>query len=395
MNGRRLWPEARMAWPRLAEWQLSALLLYVAAAFLLPKGNASAVVFYACVLPCLLARLAVPPSARWRDAGVALALGLVVWSALTLLWGEGGAHRAGQFAADSLATLGFVLSLVLTLDAPWARVWLARVLIWAGCVNAAVAIVRGSLLPPVETLDPRLWGWAISTHPILGSMVMTTAYLTALARGLSGRGARWPNFASAAVMAIFILMCESRGPIAASALATLFLAAGAQWRWRLLAGAGIFVALWLLLPAAVHDHVLAVLTRRGASHRLDIWAATLGQIRQRPWSGHGLGAQMHLAIGGQDITFPHDLYLSLLYYSGAVGLALFVALAGVLAARLARTWDSEAPWLAAMGLAVLVGGLTDLGQVTKGPGPMWLILWVPVGVMLGWWRDPAKKAVLF
>ena len=390
MNGRRLWPEPRRivaSWPRLAEWLLPALLLYLAAAFLLPKGNGSAVVFYVTVLPCLLARLALPRAVPWRDAGVVLALGLIAWSGLTLLWGEGGAHRAGQFAADAIATLGFVLALVLTLDAPHARVWLARVLVWAGCINAAIAIVRGFLLPPVETLDPRLWGWAISSHPILGSMVMTTAYLTALARGLSGTGARWPNVAAAGVMAVFILMCESRGPIAAAWVATVFLAAGAKWRWRLLVFGAVCAALWLLLPAALHQHVIEVLMRRGASHRVDIWADTLGQIRQRPWFGHGLGAQMHLAIGGQDITFPHDLYLSLVYYSGVMGLTLFVAMAGVLARRLARTWDSEAAWLAAMGLAVLVGGLTDLGQVTKGPGPMWLILWVPVGLILGWSRN--------
>jgi O-antigen ligase len=144
---------------------------------------------------------------------------------------------------------------------------------------------------------------------------------------------------------------------------------------------------------ALRIHVIEVLTRRGASHRLDIWSDTFGAIAQRPWFGHGLGAQMHLAIGGQDITFPHDLYLSLLYYSGAVGLLVFGALACVLAVRLVRRWDGETPWLVAMGIAVLVGGLTDLGQVTKGPGPMWLILWVPVGFILGWWRSAARPSV--
>jgi hypothetical protein len=98
---------------------------------------------------------------------------------------------------------------------------------------------------------------------------------------------------------------------------------------------------------------------------------------------------MHLQMGDVLATFPHDLYLSLLYYSGAIGLLLFLALAAVLAARLLRAWDADAPWLAALGIAVLLGGLTDLGQVTKGPGPMWLILWIPVGLMIGWWQSHA------
>jgi O-antigen ligase len=141
----------------------------------------------------------------------------------------------------------------------------------------------------------------------------------------------------------------------------------------------------------LHQHSAQVLERRGTSHRLEVWSKTLDLIRERPIFGHGLGAQMHMQMQDVLITFPHDLYLSLLYYSGAVGLLIFIALSVVLAGRLWRSWDSEAPWLASMGIAVMLGGLTDLGQVTKGPGPMWLILWVPVGLMLGWWRGRQER----
>jgi O-antigen ligase len=360
---------------------LPALLLYVAGAFLLPKGNASAVLFYVAVLPCLVARLNCAPFVQWREPGVGLALGLIAFSGLTLIWGEGGAHRLGQFAADTIATLGFVLALLLTLDAPHARNWFARALIWAGAVNAAVAIARGLLLPPHDPLDPRLWGWGVAEHPILGAMVMTTAYLTAFSRGLA-RPAAWWNFAAAAVMLIFIGWCESRGPLVAAFAATLFLLSRHVRRWWPAAIVAALAAAADLANTPAGAHVWSVLARRGFSHRWEIWRATLGAIGQRLWFGHGLGGQMHLPVGGQDITFPHDLYLSLLYYSGVVGLALFVALMGVLALRLWRERDAETPWLAAMGVATLVGGLTDLGQVTKGPGPMWFILWVPVGLVL-------------
>jgi hypothetical protein len=112
--------------------------------------------------------------------------------------------------------------------------------------------------------------------------------------------------------------------------------------------------------------------------------------------GHGLAANLHLDVGGSAgkdvgdvITFPHDLYLSLLFYSGVVGFGLFVAMAGVLTWRLRPAWwaggwrNAEWAWLSALWVNVLVAGLTDLGQITKGPGPLWFIVWVPVGLLLG------------
>ncbi len=235
-------------------------------------------------------------------------------------------------------------------------------------------------------------------HPILGALVMQTAYLTAVARGLTGTGRRWPNLAAATVMAIFILMTESRGPILAAAAATLFLCVSGPWRWRALGALAAMVAVWYALPSAVHQHSTQVLERRGTSHRLEIWEYALQLIGNRPVVGHGLAANLHISVVNgkvtDDITFPHDLYLSLLFYSGIVGFLIFVALVVMLVWRLFRGWDrTEAPWLAALGIGALLGGLTDLGQVTKGPGTLWLILWVPIGLTLGWWRDKYGSAL--
>jgi hypothetical protein len=34
-------------------------------------------------------------------------------------------------------------------------------------------------------------------------------------------------------------------------------------------------------------------------------------------------------------------------------------------------------------LHLVVSGLTDLSQITKGPGPLWFIIWVPIILALG------------
>ncbi len=378
------WPARAAA--RLAAWLPGALLVFVAAAFVLPKQPASALVFYLTVLPCLAARLATTPRAATlaalRDPARGLALCLVIWSGLTLLWGTDDGHRSWKFAGDTAATLGFLLAMLLTLEPAPARARLATVLIAAGAANAIWSIAVNLITHPAY---PRLRGWGATTHPILGAAVMGIAALTALSRALRpgmARPARSAHLAAFLLMGAFILMTESRGPLLAAGVAVVFLCAVSVWRLRAFLGFALLAALWAALPRAARHHSEAVLVSRGSSHRFQVWDYTLGLIRDRPLLGHGLAANLHLNVGDQ-ITFPHDLYLSLLFYSGIAGFLMFAAMAALLSWRLAR--DIRRPewaWLVALWLDLLLVGLTDLGQITKGPGPLWFIVWMPVGLLL-------------
>jgi hypothetical protein len=74
-----------------------------------------------------------------------------------------------------------------------------------------------------------------------------------------------------------------------------------------------------------------------------------------------------------------------LFYSGLAGGCLFAALALTVTARLCRMPPgADRLWLGALWVNALVAGLTDLGQITKGPGALWLIVWLPVGMILGY-----------
>ena len=379
----------------LSSWLPYAFLVFVAAAFVLPNGPSYALVFYAAVLPCLFARLATGSGPALRDPARALALALVVWSGLTLLWGQDDGHRVWRFAGDSLASAAFVLTMLAVLGEAWVREALARVLVFAGAANAAFAIAVFVITHPIF---PRLTGWGATSHPILGAAVMAVAGLTALARALVAEAPvrqRTAALAAALVMAAFILMTESRGPLLAVSLGVLFLCAASAWRVRAFAGLAALAGGWFSLPPAARQHGAAVLVERGSSHRFEIWEYTLGLIRDRPLLGHGLAANLHFVVGDarRDVlTFPHDLYLSLLFYSGLVGLLIFVGLALVLTWRLLRAGRQHNPewaWLCALWINVLVVGLTDLGQITKGPGPIWFIVWLPVVLVM------AKEDILF
>ena len=364
------------------------LVAFVASAFLLPSGPAYALVFYIAVLP-----VAVPTV--WRSAckpalGWGLAAGLIAWSGLTLLWGHDDGHRSARFAIDAVMTLVFVAALAESFRAPAARRALMTALIWSGAANAILSLILSAAVPQHTE---RLHGWGATSHPILGASVMIVAYLAGVCRTLAERRRRGANLAASVAMAAFLLATESRGPLLAAALATLFLCAAGPWRWRALGTLAAVAIAWRLLPGALRNHQANMLVSRGSSHRFEIWDRTLQLIAQRPLFGHGLASNLDLP----GITFPHDLYLSVLFYSGAVGFLLFAWLVAWVFRALWAGRAEHAPewlWMVAIWIAVLVAGLTDLGQITKGPGAMWFIFWLPVGVVLGW-REGRKKAVLF
>ncbi len=385
---------------RLSAWLPAAFLLFVASAFVLPNGPSYALVFYLGVLPCLFARLGAGPAIALGDPARLAALALVAWSGLSLLWGHDDGHRVWRFAADTACTGAFLLAMLAVLDGPSLRAGLARVLVVAGSLNAVFSMAVFFITHPIF---PRLTGWGATTHPILGAAVMSVACLTAVARALADARAfdRALHLAAALVMAAFILLTESRGPLLAAFAGVVFLCAASKWRLRAFAGLAAFVLTWFMLPhAARRQSEAVVLVERGSSHRFEVWDYTLAQIRARPLFGHGLASNLHLSVGDgrrDAITFPHDLYLSLLYYSGAVGLAIFAAMAGLLTMRLVRR-DADWSWVTALWLNVLVVGLTDIGQITKGPGPVWFIVWLPVGLLLTrtkvFWSFFSKKDCL-
>ncbi len=402
---------------RLSDALPYALLVFLAANFALPAGPDYALIFYVAVAPCTVAALAM----RVRieiDAALMLAVALIVWSGCTLLWGHDDGNRSLGFLRDTACTMLYVLALAVVIGDPAWRRWLVRTLIVAGALNAAWSIVLGLALHPQVQ---RLTGWGVTRHPILGAASMAIPCLLALHGALSGRGAGWRRCGdalAAAAMASFILFTDSRGPLLAGAVAALWLCAAGPWRRVALPGFALVVLLWwaphVPLPSFegvaptsapavppqaqsspagagwLQPHSLADLERRGTSHRLEIWRESVRLIRQRPLFGHGLADNLHVDAGGEVFTFPHDLYLSLLFYSGIVGLLLFAAMVFALLRRLARLrLRPEFPVLAALLIDALLAGLTDLGQITKGPGPMWIILWLPV--MLAMTADATRS----
>jgi hypothetical protein len=354
------------------------LLIFLASCFALPTEASFALVFYITVLPVSVARWSAVAGGAPLSRSEWLAVALTVWSGLTLLWGEGDSSRSLAFALATACTLVFFLAQRSALGDAAMRRQVATLLIWAGAANALWSIGRGILL---RTIAPQLLGWGVTHHPILGASVMSVCMLTALIRVASEAPQRWVNASAFAVMAAFILLTESRGPLLAASLGALVIGLGGPWRRT--TGICIMTLCVLLTrePLSWRQHQIAILADRGMHRRPEIWLRTLALIREKPLFGHGLAANLDLP----GATFPHDLALGVLFYSGAIGFALFTALLIGVTRRLRLIAPgADRLWLAGLWVSALVSGLTDLGQITKGPGAMWLIFWLPAGLVLAY-----------
>lgn len=362
-------------------------LLFIASGFVLAPEPVWAMLFYVGGVPLVLWRVLPAMRPLLRDKLVLLPLLLIGWLALALLWSppaQSGPSR-WLWLWNCFCTLGFFLSM-LHLAGKHSR-QLTTTLIVAGGLNAAWAV--GRFL--AAGVGDRMHGWAETRHPILGAAIIGLCLILALGRIAKARGmARLALLAAVAVMAAFIWLTGSRGPLAATAAGCAVLLLGLPRR-RVLAGAAVLVAavavMHLANPRIIGD-LVEHMSERGWSMRLGIWQQSLEMIATQPLFGHGLTA----LLPRPDNQFPHDLYLSTWLYGGAIGLALLLGSFLLVARGLWRAAPvgNQGGWerlsLAGMGVCVCVVGLTDLSQVVKGPGPMWYILWVPLALCIAFIR---------
>lgn len=362
-------------------WAQAVLVAVVGAGLLVTPNPVWSMLFYLGVLAPFLWRARA--LAAWpTDAASLVGMALIGWFTVTTLWDHAaGVHLRPHllWVWNGLNTLAFFLVARSAFGpAGKAREQVTTVLIVCGILNAAIGLIRALI---VGFPDGRMNGWAETRHPILGAAIIGLCVLLAAGRLLAGRGLLL-NAVAVLIGLVFVVATGSRGPLAAVAASLALLLLGLRPRWFLgLAALGVLLllAVHVLAPelqAALYERLF----QRGWSNRLDIWSLALREIALRPLFGYGPSARIALP----ENNFPHDLFLSTLFYSGAVGLLLLLALLALALRGAWRARPAAERWtLLALLLNMLLTGVSDLSQVTKGPSPMWYIVWLPVVLALG------------
>lgn len=332
--------------------------LVIGAGFIVVPNPLWAMLVYLTALPLAAARF----RRDTPDTGALLGIALIAWFTLSTLWDSTGAGHV-MWLWNGLCTLAF-FRLALAAD----RAPIITTVLMCALLNALIAITMST----TGHGDPtRMAGWAETRHPILGASIIGVAVLLAAGRMLGGGAKTLPTCTMVAGL-VFIALTGSRGPLLAIMVSLGALVAAL--RPRALAFAVPLAAIPLLWPG-----IITRMLERGWSNRLEIWRISLDKIAQQPI--FGAGPATLLGRPGED--FPHNLFLSTWLYSGLIGLALLLALLAYAARAATLEPDRVMRWtLLALLLHLVLSSLTDLSQLTKGPGPMWYIVWLPIALAL-------------
>ncbi|MNF80016.1 hypothetical protein D3C84_622470 [compost metagenome] len=200
------------------------------------------------------------------------------------------------------------------------------------------------------------------------------------------RTRRWVEAGLAIVLSIFavVFVLQTRTALVGVAfLMGIWLLYGLYHRPRLV-GSAVVITLVVLgvLYAVVHNEAwYQSLWTRGDSYRIEIFNIMVGEWHNCGWL-LGCGIDFHTAQvldGWMPIQHPHNIFVALGLYTGAVGLVLFI---GLMLATLWQAWRLRDIW--GMYLACALVMLNFDGSLLIGnPDELWPLVLLPAAMVLG------------
>ncbi|CAM3672187.1 O-antigen ligase family protein [Ectopseudomonas alcaliphila] len=180
---------------------------------------------------------------------------------------------------------------------------------------------------------------------------------------------------------VFLLfLTGSRTPFMALGVCTAWLVVMVSDRrviWLALAlGVTVAIGLWFFDSA---------LLERGLSYRPLIWADAWRQILPALWFGHGYDAGIDIVIVSLNVLLadPHNLTLGVVYQTGLVGGAMWLA---IYVYSLLSAWRLRGSGLVLISSTLLVfgfaAGMTEGGSFMSRPKEHWFLIWIPLAIHL-------------
>ncbi|TWC41362.1 O-antigen ligase [Pseudomonas sp. SJZ079] len=336
--------------------------------------------FYALIAaPALIALILRPETLRMllREPIVLLFLAFSAWSLLSISWSATETPIGSLLKRPLYVFMLFAGCSLLTRQSSRR---LEQTTLIAALLMIPLTLYSLSAFAISGMPDSRLVGPGALDNPLLSSHLFGffCIFWLALVMTLPQRQS-WIAIAPLLISAITLLATGSRTPILATAIACGWLTL-ACWNRRsimlVLAGALTLAGLLILYPDA--------LVSRGTSFRLELWQDALDKISRRPWLGFGFGASLAIYIEGLATTFrePHSFAIGVLYYTGIIGLGLWLAMHLV---ALKHCWRQRHNWLFVIGGALLAygigAGLAEGGGILSRPKEHWFVTWIPLALI--------------
>ncbi|NNC89017.1 MAG: hypothetical protein HKN82_11215 [Akkermansiaceae bacterium] len=305
----------------------------------------------------------------WRATKWAWAVGaLLAWQLASLLWSDGGGW---WMLLDAAGVLAVVTALGLVAGRPDWRRALIPVMVWVALFSALLALVVFYLLHGRSLGGERLrlpWIHGDGLNAVLTGLLCAAGAVAALGEGARGRDRfdRVVCLAAAGCCVFAVLATRSRGALLALLAGAIVLA----WfeRRRLVAGllaAGCAAGVYFVILFSGGGEAAALL-ERGAAGRMDIYLWFLGRMGGMEWiAGAGAGTAAVIAEDqlGWFVEHPHSAYLTQLYLTGGIGLALLLVVLGGAAWRgLREAAPADAVWLALLATGAM-GVLFDTSLI--------------------------------
>lgn len=347
----------------------------------LPERSLYHKLFYGTIAaPTLLVLLMRPSSSKamWLNPVVITFLLFSVWALLSITWSD-----TDQSFSSLLKRPMYILMLfaACALMAVHNHQRLAQSTILAALLMLPITLYCLADFISNQSLDGRLVGTGALDNPLLSSHIFGffCAFWLALSMSLPTRQSG-PSLIAALVMGAAILATGSRTPLLATTLTCAWLIV-ACWNkraiWLIIAGTTTLLAMVLLYPEA--------LSSRGLSYRPELWEKTLIKVAEQPWCGFGFDA--HLTIFLADMptygfSEPHNFALGVLYYTGIIGLIIWLALHAL---ALYQCWKHRGDVLFIICGALLVygigAGITEGGGILSRPKEHWFVTWIPLALI--------------
>lgn len=308
---------------------------------------------------------------------VIFGLGLILWSVLTITWGYSPAgilsKPSWKWVIDGASTLIFFLTWVTIINTKQTIEWIEQSLIIGGIIN----VVMSFFIHIIHSHKVIMGGYGITRPAVLSGIIMAILIVIIVDRLIQKKGSFYLQCIAILLFLTFMICRGERTSLIALICGLLFLLIGKDkkiWITFFAAFIGTAILICCIIPKNTFHLIVKYAIFRGTDGHFRIWKSAISEIMKRPIIGYGPQARLPIINEFTWHPFPHNFYLSLLFYSGIIGLILFIGFGSC--CLLKRSFKENQSCIA-LCLIPLISGLTDISQVIKGPSAIWYMIWIP------------------